>query len=268
MQSMLVFAQRGPVRDWNAISWMPLIVVACVSAILVGFVLLYRPWRRRIKYSLRTMLIVCLCFGAWLGWQANQFFLRRAVKAQIETNGGRFQEHPFGGYTGPAFIVIRNPDRDAEISTVRKLLGDRNFAIIWLRMPTQQAVDSLAVFSEALIVCDYGPEKEEAIQLRNAIEPPRVTRIKVKPELAFCWIGEKIQFTYEAVSQYGESTRPRDVKWAATGGSIDAEGLFTPGIAEGEFEVTLLVAGVEGRAEVMIKERPLIPIDAGTVDLP
>ncbi len=62
----------------------------------------------------------------------------------------------------------------------------------------------------------------------------------------------KQAFTVEALDQFERPIQPEYLEWAATGGTIDADGIFTAGPDLGNFNVTVTAAGKTGIAGVAI----------------
>ena len=65
---------------------------------------------------------------------------------------------------------------------------------------------------------------EDAIELK---EPPRLTRIEIKPAIASIRPGESITFSASCFDQHGRPFEGAKVTWSATGGTIDQEGRFS-----------------------------------------
>lgn len=55
--------------------------------------------------------------------------------------------------------------------------------------------------------------------------------------------GDTIQFSAKALRSDGSVIADKDVTWTSTGGSIDSNGLFTPGNTKGTFTVTATIDG-------------------------
>lgn len=90
---------------------------------------------------------------------------------------------------------------------------------------------------------------DEAQKLR---EPPRLARLLVRPEHVVVKPGDKAAFSCSALDQYGQSLIVAEIGWAATGGSIDSNGVFEAGKDGGVFSATAMAAGNEAVAEVRI----------------
>lgn len=87
------------------------------------------------------------------------------------------------------------------------------------------------------------------------IKPPQLTRLLLSPEQARVKPGMKQTFTVEALDQFGRKIQTGDdLEWNATGGVIEADGVFTAGSDEGNFIVSIKSEGKVGTAEVIIAE--------------
>ncbi len=104
----------------------------------------------------------------------------------------------------------------------------------------------------------YILKAEEAQKLR---EPPRISQVLVRPEYVSLKINEQAAFTCSALDQYGQPIAIGDVQWSATGGVVDAKGIFTAADHGGVFTVNAVASGIEGLAEVRIttKDDPAPP---------
>ena len=104
----------------------------------------------------------------------------------------------------------------------------------------------------------YILKAEEAQKLK---EPPRLAQLLVRPEHTTIKIGEQAALTCSGIDQYGQTIAVRDIEWSATGGSVDAQGVFTAGDHGGAFTVTATASGCEAIAEVRIntKDDPTPP---------
>ena len=71
------------------------------------------------------------------------------------------------------------------------------------------------------------------------IEPPRLEKLLVNPTSVQLKPGAKQTFRSEGLDQFGRSFPVSEIKWAATGGTIDSDGVFAAGPDEGSFLVTL-----------------------------
>ena len=88
----------------------------------------------------------------------------------------------------------------------------------------------------------YILKTEDARKLR---EPRRLNQLVLKPASATTKAGEQISFSCSGIDQYGDAVPVTDVEFSATGGTIDANGLFTAGDHGGVFTVKALSAGVD-----------------------
>ncbi|MEX0715871.1 MAG: DUF499 domain-containing protein [Planctomycetaceae bacterium] len=95
----------------------------------------------------------------------------------------------------------------------------------------------------------YILKADEAQKLR---EPPRLAQLLVRPEHVTVKIGEQAAFTCAGIDQYGQPIAVGSVEWSATGGAVDAAGMFTAGDHGGAFTVKAAASGIEALAEVRI----------------
>lgn len=109
----------------------------------------------------------------------------------------------------------------------------------------------------------YILKEADAQKLR---EPPRLTQLQVRPEHIGIKIGEQVAFSCTGLDQYGQPIKIEDVGWTATGGEIDAAGLFTAGDHGGVFAVTAKANGVDTITEIRVvtkEEAPAAPAAPG-----
>ena len=81
--------------------------------------------------------------------------------------------------------------------------------------------------------------------------PPVLTSIVVTPDPASLQPGSAVQFSAQGLDQNNNPIASNPV-WSATGGGIDATGLYTAGPTLGNFIVTATDGAVSGEAEVAI----------------
>ena len=88
-------------------------------------------------------------------------------------------------------------------------------------------------------------------------DPPVLTTITVTPGSATIGEGQSVQFSAEALDQYG-STYATSISWSTTSGaSIDQTGLFTSSTA-GTYTVTATAEGVDGNATAQVDEAAVL----------
>ncbi|MEX0701796.1 MAG: DUF499 domain-containing protein [Planctomycetales bacterium] len=104
----------------------------------------------------------------------------------------------------------------------------------------------------------YILKADEAQKLR---EPPRLAQILLRPEHPTVKVGEQVAFTCSAIDQYGQPIAGGSIEWSATGGAVDATGMFTAADHGGAFTVKAVTSGIEALAEVRIttKDEPPPP---------
>jgi hypothetical protein len=76
----------------------------------------------------------------------------------------------------------------------------------------------------------------------------------VSPSQATVEPGKKQTFAVKGLDQHGRDIDAGQVAWTATGGAVDAEGVFQVGPDEGNFLVTARAGEVKGSASVMVSK--------------
>lgn len=92
----------------------------------------------------------------------------------------------------------------------------------------------------------------KAEDAQKLLEPPRTALLKVLPNPASIIVGERVAFSAEGQDQYGQRATIGAVRWEATGGTIDQNGVFISGAEAGLFNVTARADGAEGMAQVRL----------------
>ena len=93
-------------------------------------------------------------------------------------------------------------------------------------------------------------------------EPPRPSKITVRPEHVLIKPGEQVAFSALGLDQYGQPYAVANPKWHATGGAIGNDGLYVAGQATGIHSVRVTVGTFEALAEVRIQKEE-VPKDRG-----
>ena len=90
-----------------------------------------------------------------------------------------------------------------------------------------------------------------AADAREIMEPPRLTRIDVKPTVANLRPGDSTTFSSSCSDQHGRPFEGATVTWAASGGTIDQEGRFS---AEdvGDYRIEARANSLVGTAEARV----------------
>jgi len=91
-----------------------------------------------------------------------------------------------------------------------------------------------------------------AAEAEKRVEPPKLTRLVVMPEQVQIRPGVCQSFSVEGQDQFGRAIALGAVEWTATGGEIDAQGVFTAGKGQGYFRVTAAVKGIAAVATVNV----------------
>lgn len=84
------------------------------------------------------------------------------------------------------------------------------------------------------------------------IKPPELTRILITPEYAQVKPGQKHTFSARGLDQFGRDFACEGIQWDATGGEIDARGVFQAAEDEGRFIVTVSASGLKAEAQVSV----------------
>jgi hypothetical protein len=77
-----------------------------------------------------------------------------------------------------------------------------------------------------------------AAEARKRMEPPRLSRLEIRPEHAYLGPGKSMTYTVRGLDQHGQDFSIGDVSWVATGGEMAETGAYRAGAEEGEFMVT------------------------------
>jgi len=91
-----------------------------------------------------------------------------------------------------------------------------------------------------------------AEEAKKHIEPPKLTSLVIQPTQARAEPGKRLTFQVQGLDQFGRSIAPGTVTWTATGGQIDAQGVFAAGGDEGSFVVRAKAGAVEGTTSVFV----------------
>ena len=91
-----------------------------------------------------------------------------------------------------------------------------------------------------------------AEEAKKQVEPPRLATIAVLPSIAQVEPGKKQTFVARGLNQHGNDFNVKIVKWTATGGAIDKDGVFTAEKDEGSFVVTATAGEISGTATCVI----------------
>lgn len=121
-----------------------------------------------------------------------------------------------------------------------------------LRKPNESLFDNDVEISDEVFIL----KEEDAKKLR---EPPKLAEIRLNRTQVTLKIGDQATFKCDGIDQYGQNIDAGTVDWTATGGSIDANGLFTAGDHTGQFEVTATSSDNEATAEVRIQKEADVP---------
>jgi hypothetical protein len=103
-----------------------------------------------------------------------------------------------------------------------------------------------------------------AEEARKHVEPPRLERLVVQPAAARLRPGDQMRFTVEGLDQHGRPFAVGGTNWAASAGTIGADGTYTAPEAPGEWTVATQVGDVKAHARVdVIGAATVAPDDGG-----
>jgi len=103
----------------------------------------------------------------------------------------------------------------------------------------------------------------KAEEAKKHIEPARLTSVVIYPSSVYLEPGKNVTFTLKGFDQHSREMAVKGVKWTATGGKIQEDGVFAAGSDEGDFIVTASVDGFTTNAGITISKvgKPAIPTE-------
>jgi hypothetical protein len=87
------------------------------------------------------------------------------------------------------------------------------------------------------------------------VEPSILTSIDISPHYLWMIPSEQQRFAVKGLDQHMREIPVQDVKWTATGGTIDANGNYLAGRHEGEFDVTAYVGEIKSSVKVNVSKQ-------------
>ena len=93
----------------------------------------------------------------------------------------------------------------------------------------------------------------KAEDARKLKEPPRLTRIEIRPSVVSLKPGESTSFAIFGFDQHGRDIACPGATWTPSGGDIDAQGRFTAG-GVGVFQITARVESLEAFAQARVAD--------------
>lgn len=168
-------------------------------------------------------------------------------------------------FASPLLPRLLNPDAIRE--TIARGVSEKSLALA-RRQPTGEL--ALLRFGVPTKASDVDLDDEvlllradDAVRLE---EPPRLTRLQVRPERVCLAIGQQAKLSISAADQYGKPFPASPVTWTATGGSIAEDGTYTAGQLAGSFDIEAQAGGLASTAEVTISDGSTPPGSApGTI---
>ena len=160
-------------------------------------------------------------------------------------------------YASPQFPRLLNPD--AIKDSVARGVADGLIAYVgkspkggydpfYYKKPLN--VGDIEISDDMFIV--KGDEAEKHIK------PPDLSRIIVEPSQAYLQIGKMQTFVAKGLDQFGRDFDLGRPEWAATGGEIAENGVFTAGDHEGNFLVTVRCGRIVGQAGTVISKETTV----------
>ncbi|HUX20759.1 MAG TPA: DUF499 domain-containing protein [Spirochaetia bacterium] len=98
-----------------------------------------------------------------------------------------------------------------------------------------------------------------SVALEQMSRESKPTRISLVPERIELLPGSTTTFRVEAFDADGRSLQVSRAAWTATGGTVDASGLFTAASEKGSFAVDVELEGLHARSVVVLTETPPPP---------
>jgi|GEM_PF-576421 len=83
-------------------------------------------------------------------------------------------------------------------------------------------------------------------------EVPRLNYIEITPDEPLIGTGQTQQFTAKFLDQYEKEIAVSSPSWSATGGTIDANGLFTALGVSGEYKITATVGSISNSINIKV----------------
>jgi hypothetical protein len=161
-------------------------------------------------------------------------------------------------FSSPLFPRLLNGESVKE--TIARGVGNSELAYVGKKQSgrykpflfeTSLSPDEVEISEEMFVIT-----AEEA---KKHTEPPRLASLAVSPSQATVEPGKKQTFTAKGLNQHGRDIDAGQVAWTATGGSVDADGVFQAGQDEGNFLVTATAGGVRGTASVIVSKGKVPP---------
>jgi hypothetical protein len=161
-------------------------------------------------------------------------------------------------FASPRFPRLLNPDSIRE--TIAR--GVENKVLAHVGKDRQGRYDPFH-FGESINAGDVEISEEMFIitgeEAKKHIEPPRLAGLSISHAEVTIEPGKKHTFTAHGLDQHGRDFDVENIAWTATGGKIDAEGVFQAGRDEGNFIVTAAVGKIRTTAAVAVSTGPPPP---------
>jgi hypothetical protein len=162
-------------------------------------------------------------------------------------------------YASPLFPRLLRPEAVKE--TIAKGVTEGLLAYVGKK---GHGVYEPFVFKKPLAAADveisddvYIVTAEEAVK---HVEPQKLTTVLLFPETISLIPGARMQFRLEGRDQHGRSMAVPNPKWSASGGTVEQDGGYTAGDAEGSFLVKASSDAVTGVGTVEVAKQAAISV--------
>jgi hypothetical protein len=92
----------------------------------------------------------------------------------------------------------------------------------------------------------------KADEAKLHVEPPKLSRLEVRPGRMAMKPGDKLNFGVQCFDQHGREYPCPSVAWSSSGGQIDQKGLYAAESTLGYYTVMASVGNLEARAEIEV----------------
>ncbi len=113
-----------------------------------------QPWLTNERAVLLIIVMIAVLGFGYLGWPTARIVqYRRAMRAQIEADGGLFNGAIYNSINNRDRKLLRPADHHSTATRIRRLLGDKDVGTIWLmRRLTAEDQKAIGAFPEADVV--------------------------------------------------------------------------------------------------------------------
>ncbi|HOE12052.1 MAG TPA: DUF499 domain-containing protein [bacterium] len=161
-------------------------------------------------------------------------------------------------FASPQFSRLLNPDSVRD--TIAKGVTGGLFAYV---EKTPEGKYKPFVFEKELSLYDVEISEDTFIitaeEAKKHIEPPRLTALILSPQNVQIEPGKRLAFAARGLDQHNRDIAIAEIRWGATGGTIDKDGVLLAGPNEGSFLVTASVGEVKQTATFVVAKPGVKP---------